>query len=76
MPSTLTARVKDGKRSKKIERNPLKVVFIEILLRLILVIVFMFAQGLSDAQLKVGGSGSVRAAILKDSTGLLAGRSR
>jgi hypothetical protein len=33
MPSTLTAEVEDGKRSKKIERNPLKVVFIEILLR-------------------------------------------
>ncbi len=33
MPSTLTAGVKDGKQSKKIERNTRKVEFIEILLR-------------------------------------------
>jgi len=32
MPSTLTAGGKDGKQSKKIERNTLKVEFIEILL--------------------------------------------
>jgi hypothetical protein len=58
MPSTLTARVKDGKRSKKIERNPRKVVVIEILLRGRVVIVFMFARGLSDAQLKAFGDGA------------------
>ncbi len=33
MPSTLTAGVKDGKQSKKIERNTRKVEFIEVLLR-------------------------------------------
>ncbi len=32
MSSTLTARVKDGKQSKKIERNTRERVFIEILL--------------------------------------------
>ncbi len=32
MPSTLTARGEDGKRSKKIERNPRERLFIEILL--------------------------------------------
>mgnify|MGYP001602677870 FL=1 len=32
MPSTLTAGVKDGKQSKKIERNTRVYVFIEILL--------------------------------------------
>jgi hypothetical protein len=43
MPSTLTAGMKDGKQSKKIERNTRKVVFIEILLRLMVAIVPMFA---------------------------------
>lgn len=33
MPSTLTARVKDGKRLKNFERNTRKGFFIEILLR-------------------------------------------
>ncbi len=33
MPSTLTAEGKDGKQSKKIERNTRKVEFIEVLLR-------------------------------------------
>ncbi|KAA0985416.1 hypothetical protein FQ187_05485 [Pseudomonas sp. ANT_J28] len=58
MPSTLTARVNDGKRSKKIERNPRKVVRIEILLRGVVGIVFMFARGLNDAQLKAFGDGA------------------
>jgi len=52
MPSTLTARVKDGKQSKKIERNIRKAHLIEILLLSLSVIVLMFARGLRDAQLK------------------------
>ncbi|EJM22382.1 hypothetical protein PMI22_01643 [Pseudomonas sp. GM21] len=51
MPSTLTAGVKDGKRSKKIDRNTRKVDFIEILLLWTPVIVWMIARGLSTAQL-------------------------
>jgi hypothetical protein len=45
--------VEDGKRSKKIERNPLQRVFIEILLREIALIFCLFAQGLIDAQSSV-----------------------
>jgi hypothetical protein len=52
MPSTLTAGVKDGKRSKKIERNPLQGICNEILLLKIVVILRLFVQGLSDAQSK------------------------
>ncbi|AKV06856.1 hypothetical protein B723_10780 [Pseudomonas fluorescens NCIMB 11764] len=52
MPSTLTARVKDGKQSKKIERNTRMERFIEILLRRKSAIVWMFAWGLRDAQLR------------------------
>jgi hypothetical protein len=51
MPSTLTARVKDGKQSKKIERNTRKAHLIEILLLSMSLIVLMFARGLRDAQL-------------------------
>lgn len=50
MSSTLTAGGKDGKRSKKIERNPLQGLFIEILLLGISLIFRLFAQGLNDAQ--------------------------
>ncbi|MDQ0122505.1 phosphate/sulfate permease [Pseudomonas lini] len=67
MPSTLTAARKDGKRSKKIEINTRKVRIVDILLRLFTEIVFMFAQGYSDAQLKVGPLASVDAAMLKAS---------
>jgi hypothetical protein len=52
MPSTLTAGGKDGKRSKKIERNPLQRNCSEILLRETPVIIRLLAQGLSDAQSK------------------------
>ncbi|WP_223512172.1 hypothetical protein [Pseudomonas sp. GL-B-19] len=52
MPSTLTAGGKDGKQSKKIERNTLKVDFIEILLLWVAAIVVMIARGLSTAQLE------------------------
>jgi hypothetical protein len=50
MPSTLTVGLKDGKQSKKIERNPRKRIFIEILLRGSALIFCLFAQGLNDAQ--------------------------
>ncbi|WP_223446989.1 MULTISPECIES: hypothetical protein [Pseudomonas] len=52
MPSTLTLGGKDGKQSKKIERNTRERVFIEILLLRLAVIVLLFALGLSGAQLK------------------------
>ncbi|MNN76994.1 hypothetical protein D3C81_1934210 [compost metagenome] len=51
MPSTLTLGGKDGKQSKKIERNTRERVFIEILLLRLAVIVLLFARGLSGAQL-------------------------
>ncbi|WP_121105106.1 hypothetical protein [Pseudomonas sp. WPR_5_2] len=50
MPSTLTAGGKDGKQSKKIERNTRRGAFIEILLLGICLRFKLFAQGLSDAQ--------------------------
>ncbi|MNP79395.1 hypothetical protein D3C76_1772240 [compost metagenome] len=50
MSSTLTSGVKDGKQSKKIERNTRECVFIEILLLFIASLFDFFAQGLSDAQ--------------------------
>jgi hypothetical protein len=68
MPSTLTARVEDGKQSEKIERNTRQDIFCEILLLWIGLIVGMFAQGLSDAQSKVRAQGPVGGAILKAST--------
>jgi hypothetical protein len=52
MPSTLTARGKDGKQSKKIERNTRKAELIEILLLRMAVIVLMIARGLRTAQLE------------------------
>jgi len=52
MPSTLTLGVKDGKQSKKIERNPRQDIFCEILLLRIMMIFWLFARGLSDAQSK------------------------
>jgi len=65
MPSTLTSGGKDGKQSKKIERNTLNVDFIEILLLLMGVIVFMIARGLSAAQFEVCGDDSLSTAMLK-----------
>lgn len=53
MPSTLTARIGDGKQSKKIERNTRKGDFSEILLLLVASIVSIFARGWSDAQLNL-----------------------
>jgi hypothetical protein len=53
MSSTLTAGRKDGKQWEKIERNTRKGELIKILLRQMMLIVLMFARGLSDAQLKV-----------------------
>ncbi len=50
MPSTLTAGGKDGKQSKKIERNTRWRLFGEILLLCTSLIFRLFAQGLSDAQ--------------------------
>jgi len=69
MPSTLTARGKDGKQSKKIERNTRDAVFIEILLLWFMAIVRLFAQGLSDAQSRVSAPDGVSEAILKASIG-------
>ncbi|VVO52120.1 hypothetical protein PS854_00342 [Pseudomonas fluorescens] len=51
MPSTLTARVKVGKQSKKIERNTRQDIFSAILLLRLVSIFGLFAQGLIDAQL-------------------------
>ena len=51
MPSTLTAGVKVGKQSKKIERNTRGRVFIEILLLQMVAMILFFARGLSGAQL-------------------------
>ncbi len=51
MPSTLTLGGKDGKQSKKIERNTREQVFIEILLLRLAVIVLLLARGLNGAQL-------------------------
>ncbi|PTR25890.1 MULTISPECIES: hypothetical protein [unclassified Pseudomonas] len=51
MPSTLTAGVKVGKQSKKIERNTRGRVFIEILLLKMVLMIVLFARGLSVAQL-------------------------
>ena len=65
MPSTLTAGGKDGKQSKKIERNTLKVDFIEILLLWVAAIVLMIARGLGDAQFEVCGDDSLGTAMLK-----------
>jgi hypothetical protein len=50
MPSTLTAGGKDGKQSKKIERNTRRRLFSEILLLCKSLIFRLVAQGLSDAQ--------------------------
>jgi hypothetical protein len=55
MPSTLTSGVKDGKQSKKIERNTRERLFIEILLLVMLTIFELFAQGLNDAQSILAG---------------------
>jgi hypothetical protein len=55
MPSTLTARGEDGKQSKKIERNTRKARICAILLCLRQEIVFVFAQGVIGAQLKLVG---------------------
>ena len=52
MASTLTARGKDGKQSKKIERNTRKARFCAILLCVMNVIVLFFARGLIGAQLR------------------------
>ncbi|MVV47690.1 hypothetical protein EJA72_05415 [Pseudomonas sp. PB120] len=52
MPSTLTLGGKDGKQSKKIERNTRIAHLIEILLLFSIAIVFMFARGLNRAQFK------------------------
>ncbi|MNF73852.1 hypothetical protein D3C84_558670 [compost metagenome] len=52
MPSTLTAGVKVGKQSKKIERNTRREIFGAILLLRLVLIFGLFAQGLNDAQLK------------------------
>ncbi|TPG76729.1 hypothetical protein [Pseudomonas arsenicoxydans] len=65
MPSTLTSGVKDGKQSKKIERNTRKHKFIEILLLGVAVIVLMIARGLSTAQLENCADASLSAAMLK-----------
>ncbi len=43
MPSTLTATGKDGKQSENFDRNTRKATFIEILLRVALKIIWMFA---------------------------------
>jgi uncharacterized membrane protein len=51
MPSTLTLGGKDGKQSKKIERNTRERVFIEILLLQMVSIILLVARGLSGAQL-------------------------
>jgi hypothetical protein len=58
MPSTLTARGKDGKQSKKIERNTRKSVFAAILLFWMTLILWMFARGLNDAQSKASAYGA------------------
>ncbi|EJM70963.1 hypothetical protein [Pseudomonas sp. GM55] len=55
MPSTLTAGVKVGKQSKKIERNTRERVFIEILLLQMVAMILFFARGLSGAQLSKAG---------------------
>jgi len=55
MPSTLTARGEDGKQSKKIERNTRKARICAILLCFRQRIVFVFAQGVIGAQLKLVG---------------------
>jgi hypothetical protein len=52
MPSTLTAGGKDGKQSKKIERNTRKAEVCAILLCFIRPIVVIFARGLIAAQLR------------------------
>jgi hypothetical protein len=65
MPSTLTLGVKDGKQSKKIERNTRKAEFIEILLLLMAGIVWMIARGLSTAQSENCDVGLLGTAMLK-----------
>ncbi|KJZ41419.1 hypothetical protein VC33_00820 [Pseudomonas fluorescens] len=65
MPSTLTARGKDGKQSKKIERNTRKAGLIEILLLRMVVIVLMIARGLSTAQSENCDVGLLGTAMLK-----------
>ncbi len=45
MPSTLTATEKDGKQSENFDRNTRKVTFIDILLRVVLIFIWMFACG-------------------------------
>ncbi|PNB75365.1 hypothetical protein C1X64_05575 [Pseudomonas sp. GW456-E7] len=57
MPSTLTAGVKDGKQSKKIERNTRGRVFIEILLLQMVAMILFFARGSGGAQLVWGMAG-------------------
>ncbi len=56
MPSTLTAGGKDGKQSKKIERNTRKVEICTILLCGMAGIVWMFARGWIRAQSLFDGS--------------------
>jgi hypothetical protein len=56
MLSTLTARMRVGKQSKKIERNTLKEEFPEILLLKSVLIVPMIAGGFSVAQLEVAAT--------------------
>lgn len=65
MPSTLTASGKDGKQSKKIERNTRERLFIEILLLVMPMIFEVFAQGLNDAQSMDWASSAGSGAILK-----------
>ncbi|MFJ3368867.1 hypothetical protein [Pseudomonas sp. NPDC086251] len=60
MPSTLTAREKDGKQSKKIERNTRKSLFAAILLFCMAFMLRMLARGLSDAQSKAAADGAVQ----------------
>ncbi|PPK36685.1 hypothetical protein CD175_24070 [Pseudomonas laurylsulfatiphila] len=57
MPSTLTAGGKDGKQSKKIERNTRERVFIEILLLQMVAMILFFARGSGGAQLVWGMAG-------------------
>ena len=60
MPSTLTAGGKDGKRSKKIERNTRKSQFSAILLFCMAFMLQMLARGLSDAQSKAAADEAVQ----------------
>ncbi len=72
MRSTLTARGKDGKQSKKIERNIRKGEFCAILLCLSWKILLMFALGSVGAQLRFG----VCPRIFAGSESVIAGKPR